>query len=156
MNIFRVHDNPRIAAMHLCDKHVVKMILETAQVLSAAHHTAESRHMDKVYKVTHKNHPCTRWVRESKDNYLWTLEHLKGLLREYTYRYNKRHKSGALLPYLSQVPNLPDVGQTEPPQAMYDDCRHYDCVHAYCTYYKQRQEEISMKWTKRKKPSWLT
>ena len=59
--------------------------------------------MDKVYKVTHKNHPCTRWVRESKDNYLWTLEHLKGLLREYTYRYNKRHKSGALLPYLSQV-----------------------------------------------------
>ena len=56
MNIFE-HDNPRIA---VCDKHVVKMILETAQVLSAAHHTAESRHMDKVYKST------TRWVRESK------------------------------------------------------------------------------------------
>ena len=121
MNIFRVHDNPRIAAMHLCDKHVVKMILETAQVLSAAHHTAESRHMDKVYKVTHKNHPCTRWVRESKDNYLWTLEHLK-VYYESIRIGTQRHKSGALLPYLSQVPNLPDVGQTEPPQAMYD-CR---------------------------------
>ena len=155
MNIFRVHDNPMIAAQSLCNKHVVKMVLETAQILSAAHHTANSQYADKVYKVTHKNHPCTKWVRESRSNYQWTFIHLLGLLNEYTYRYNKRHKTSRLLPYLCITPNLPDVGETKPPQAMYDDCRHPDVIHAYRTYYKERQTEIDMQWTKRKRPNWL-
>ena len=37
MNIFYLDTRPKEAAMMHCDKHCVKMILETAQLLSTAH-----------------------------------------------------------------------------------------------------------------------
>lgn len=155
MNIFYLHDNPRTAAEYQCDKHVVKMVLETAQLLSTAHHISGSPHASALYKATHKNHPSAVWVRENKGNYLWALEHLKSLLSEYTYRYNKVHKTARLIPILENVPDISDDEMTEPPQCMYDDCRHPDVVHAYRTYYAERMGEIDMRWTKRSKPTWL-
>ena len=155
MNIFYLHDDPYIAAQYQCDKHVVKMVLETAQLLSTAHHLTDSVHADKLYKATHKNHPCAIWVRESLDNYMWTIWHLKGLLDEYTFRYNKIHKTSNLVSTLENIPMLPDKDLTEPPQCMYDDCKHPDVVQAYRLYYAARQKEIDMRWTKRVKPSWL-
>ena len=157
MNIFVVDHDPFVAAKMLCDKHVVKMILETAQLLSTAHHLTGSPLACKLYKMTHKNHPSAVWVRSSKGNYRWALAHLKGLLKEYTFRYNKIHKTSNLLSSLESVPDLIDQEDlTEPPQCMYDDCRHPDVVHAYRLYYLTRQQEIDMRWTKRDKPNWLT
>lgn len=155
MNIFYLHDDPYIAAQYQCDKHVVKMVLETAQLLSTAHHLTDSVHADKLYKATHKNHPSAVWVRSSKQNYLWALEHLKGLLAEYTFRYNKIHKTSNLLSILDNVPDIVADELTEPPQCMYDDCKHPDVVQAYRLYYAARQKEIDMRWTKRNKPLWL-
>ena len=34
MNIFAINENPIVAAQEQCDKHVVKMIVESAQMLS--------------------------------------------------------------------------------------------------------------------------
>lgn len=155
MNIFYLHDNPTTAAQYQCDKHVVKMILETAQLLSTAHHLAGSDHAETLYKVTHKNHPCAVWVRQCSGNYSWTLDHLKALLAEYTHRYGKVHKTSRLVAALENVPDIPDDEMTEPPQCMYDDCRHPDVVHAYRTYYAERMNEIDMRWTNRDKPTFL-
>ena len=74
MNIFRLHDDPKIAAQMHCDKHVVKMILETAQMLSTAYRVLSSEKLaDDVgmYKMAHKNHPSTIWTRPSTENYMW-------------------------------------------------------------------------------------
>ena len=85
MNLFYTSDNPQSAAQHQCDKHVVKMILETAQMLSTAHRLTETPQAPFVYKPTHANHPSTKWLRSSQIAYKWGLEHLEALLAEYRY-----------------------------------------------------------------------
>ena len=155
MNIFHLDSNPAIAARMQCDKHVVKMVLESAQMLSTVHHLTGSELSDKLYKCTHKAHPCTLWVKESKTNYEWLFKHLVALLNEYTFRYAKIHKTSRLLDYLCEIPDLPNVGLTEQPQCMYDDCKRDDLVDAYRTYYKVKSTEIQMKYTNRQEPIWL-
>ena len=156
MNYFYVEEDPTSAAQALCDKHVVKMILETAQMLSTAHRLTESPQAGFVYKPTHANHPSTKWLRSSQIAYKHGLQHLCALFDEYRHRYNKTHATERLLPYLSQVPEaLPDLPFVDPPQCMYDECRHSDTVEAYRSYYRVRRNEIDMRWTNREAPAWL-
>ena len=88
MNIFAVDADPKIAAQQLCDKHVVKMILESAQMLCAVFPNG-----DAPYRRAFYNHPCTKWARESAENYEWLLDHAYAMCQEYTRRYGKVHKS---------------------------------------------------------------
>ena len=105
MNIFRLHDDPYIAAQMHCDKHVVKMILETAQMLSTAYRVLSSEKLaDDVgmYKMAHKNHPSCVWIRNDVWNYYWAVSLLSALCEEYTYRYDKHHASERLLHYFQK------------------------------------------------------
>lgn len=89
MNIFVTDISPIQSAKNLDDKRVVKMVLESAQLLS----TAINTHGGKApYKSTHEKHPCTKWVCSSYGNYMWLLRHFKALCEEYTARYGKTHK----------------------------------------------------------------
>jgi hypothetical protein len=95
MNIFVLDNDTRLAALYHCDKHVVKMILETAQLLCTAHRELDGDERAarlSFYRATHKNHPCAKWARETRANYLWLYDLLKWLLHEYTFRYSKVHK----------------------------------------------------------------
>ena len=94
MNIFVLDRDPKIAATMLCDKHVVKMIVETAQMLCTA---ASKLGHDVPYKPTHAKHPCTLWVGESKSNWNWLLDHGLEMCSEYTLRYNRTHKTQAVI-----------------------------------------------------------
>jgi hypothetical protein len=89
MNIFYIHENPTISAKAMSNKHVVKMILESAQLLSTAHHILDKSTSSELYKPTHKNHPSAIWVRQSYKNYQWLYNHFISLCEEYTKRYNK-------------------------------------------------------------------
>jgi hypothetical protein len=99
MNIFFLSEDPYEAASMQVDRHVVKMILESAQLLSTAHRILDGDdsgvlpdYRDTLfYRATHKNHPSARWIRESVENYNWLVDHFDGLLREYTHRYKKQH-----------------------------------------------------------------
>jgi hypothetical protein len=71
MNIFYLDKSPYTCARYHCDKHVVKMILETAQLLCGAHWATGGTAQ---YKPTHLNHPCAIWVRKSLSNYKWLCE----------------------------------------------------------------------------------
>jgi len=157
MNLFYTHEDPQLAAQSQCDKHVVKMILETSQMLSTAHRLSETPQSPFVYNVTHANHPSTKWLRSSQVAYQWGLDHLQALFAEYTYRYGKVHKTQReKLRYLKVVPqDLPQLPFEAPPMCMYDECRGIDTVEAYRTYYRTRRNEIQMNWTKREAPQWL-
>ena len=72
MNIFVLHKDPKIAAQMACDKHVIKMILETAQMLCTA---ARTKGAWAPYKQTHKKHPCTLWAAATKANWVWLTTH---------------------------------------------------------------------------------
>ena len=92
MNIFVLDRSPQDAARFLCDAHVVKMIVESAQLLSAHDRLNGTDH---GYKITHENHPCRKSL-ENPANYRWLCSHLRALLAEYTFRYGKIHSTQVL------------------------------------------------------------
>lgn len=142
MNIFYLDHDPCEAARMQCDRHVVKMILETAQLLSTAH--AELDGESPAYKPTHKNHPSAVWVRSSAAAYRWAWRHLEALGHEYTRRYGNVHKTirehlGTLANYPKAIPFGVDF--IDPPQCMPDECKRDDTVLAYLTYYNHKADE---------------
>ena len=116
MNIFVLDWDVKKCATYHNDKHVVKMILETAQLLCGSHWSTGS---EAPYKLSHKNHPCSIWVRQDLNNYLWLCELGLELCKEYSYRYGKRHKTQEIIEWcVCNKPNIPDVDFTMPPKAI--------------------------------------
>ena len=140
MNIFYLDDDPKIAASFHCDKHCVKMILQSAQMLSTAHRVldgdevATSKHL---YKTVSKNHPCTIWTRTNSENYEWLWKLYANLMKEYTRRYGKHHASEQLTHALWEFPgNISHGDFTDPPQCMPDEYKvENDTVQAFHNYY---------------------
>jgi len=95
VNIFVTSEDPRISAINLDDKRVIKMVLESAQMLCTALHEHGASHLAQ-YKPTHKNHPSNVWCRETHINYGWLLMHFRALCDEYTFRTGKTHKSSLM------------------------------------------------------------
>lgn len=172
MNIFAVDRDPVIAAQSLVDRHVVKMVIESAQILSTVHRVIDGvlvvgpkvrKHWELpdirdawLYKSTHVNHPCTIWARERSENYRWLFDHYHALGEEYTHRYGKVHKSMHLVPWLAYPPkNVPYGGPTEFPNAMPKELIiSVDSVENYRNYYKIGKAHLH-KWTNRAVPTWI-
>ncbi len=155
MNIFVLDDNPMKCAIYHNDKHVVKMLLETAQLLCGVHHITESK-LDIPYRLSHKNHPCSIWTRECLENYIWLCDLGMALAREYTHRYNKRHKSQAIVEWCyDNLPNIPELGDITPfAKAMPDECKVDDVVESYRRYYIMEKKDFC-KWKNRDIPKWF-
>ena len=156
MNIFYLDRDPGTAAAMHCDKHVVKMILETAQMLSTAYRKNFGDN-DELYKTAHPKHPSTLWVGASGENFFWTIKLLDSLLKEYTNRYGKVHKSIFISNLLhSKYKQWHDLKGTltTPPQCMPDEYKHEDYVTAYRNYYKGAKRYFA-KWDKlNNTPDW--
>ena len=150
MNIFVLDKNPHVAAMYACDKHVVKMILESAQMLCSVQPEGTA-----PYKRSFYNHPCTKWVRASSANYDWLIEHALALCAEYSRRYGKVHKSEKVIDWCdANRPELPDVGLTPFAQAMPEDYKNEDAVEAYRTYYRNDKRRFAT-WKDVDPPTWF-
>lgn len=163
MNIFFLDEDPYVSAQMQADKHVVKMILESAQMLSTAHRVLDGDEkyqlfdyrQDLFYKATHRNHPSAVWARTSIENYNWLVDHFDGLLKEYTHRYNKQHKSGRLLYHIQSPPlSLEDWDWTQPPSCMPEEYHVGSLVENYREYYRKAKSHLH-KWTNREPPEWL-
>lgn len=180
MNLFYLDTDPVKAAQEQCDKHVVKMIVESAQMLSTAHRMLDGKMIETrsktgrkgkyyeltdareqlLYKAVHHYHPCTVWTMKSNSNYNWHWVHFKALCEEYTYRYGKVHKTDDLLKdSLYQSPRNIAVGPLSPlPLAMgaAPECIDYsDPVGSYRKFYQTKQARFKMAWTKREIPGWF-
>lgn len=175
MNIFYISNDPIQAARWMVDKHVVKMILESAQLLSTAHRVLDGKeYIDSssgrrikrwelgdgreqvMYKATHINHPSAVWCRQSVENYLWLVEHFIALLDEYTYRYGKTHKCYDMMYQLQSPPlNLKEWDATPMICAMPEEYQtSSDPVENYRNYYRVGKVNLH-KWTKRDAPDWI-
>ena len=183
MNIFYLDHDPVQAARWMVDKHVVKMIVESAQLLSTAHRLLDG--MEKVqdkyvegslparyrkvkrwilpdqreqimYQATHVNHPSAIWCRSSIENYNWLSDHMYALLDEYTYRYEKRHKCYELAYYLQSPPkNLEQYVWSAMPSCMAPEyiISEDPCTN-YKNYYKMGKSKLH-KWKNRQPPEWI-
>jgi len=176
MNIFILDRDPYQAATQMCDKHVIKMIVESAQMLSTAHRVLDGRvtkrpsvsgkrvvnyyelndiRETKVYRAAHVKHPCNIWIRQTTSNYFWLYNHFVALMAEYKLRFGKTHKCAELDETLSIPPyNLSEGDLTPYPQAMPDECKSDDVVLAYRKYYNEYKSEFAA-WRKREVPSWF-
>ena len=145
MNIFYLHKDPVEAAKLQYNKHVVKMILESAQMLCTAHHEIMGDDANVPYKRAHVNHPSTIWARRSAQNYVWLYDHFVALAQEYKKRYGKDHLSYTKCePYLRFLPGgLPYTGFTQPPQAMPDEYKDECSLQAYWNYYINDKKHIA-------------
>jgi len=160
MNIFYFYDCPVLSAQAQPDKMLVKMPLETAQMLCTAHRELDGDdYADEVglYKRAYWNHPCTVWARESYDNYRWLYKHFIALGNEYKYRYGREHGSiTKLKDVLEPCPlNINKEKMTPPAQAMPHEYKNDDPIKAYRDYCTH--EKHYAKWEKgRDKPEWWT
>jgi hypothetical protein len=164
MNIFFLDTDVTKNAQYHVDKHVVKMILETAQLLCSVQHLNGNVSNEQIpYKMTHKNHPCAIWARETLPNYLYLCELGLALGEEYTYRYGKTHKSVEVIKWcLTNKPNIPDTEFTCPPLAMPDEFKTISncypitsAVMSYRNYYKGAKSDLAS-WKKRDVPTWYS
>ena len=176
MNIFYLDSNAKTSAeMHL-DKHVSKMLVEYAQLMSTAHRVLDgtewydknkigrkikrwrvSENMEDIlYKASHVNHPSNVWLRQSKENYAFLYEMWSHLHDEFKLRYGKDHLSYTKLREVLKYPpmNIADTPFTQPTQAMPDDVKDNDAIVAYRNYYMKHKSHIAT-W-KAHKPNWYT
>jgi hypothetical protein len=152
MNIFYLDSDPVKAAQVQYNKHVVKMILESAQMLCTAHHHyTELLSQDDSYipyKKAHYNHPSTIWCRENSEQYLWLYNHMIALGNEYTKRYNKIHLTITKCADILQATpaGIPLGTFEEPPQCMPEQYKVAGCsVTAYWNYYEQEKHTVAAK-----------
>jgi hypothetical protein len=152
MNIFFLDYDPKKCAQYHNDKHVVKMILETAQLLCGVHWVTGN---EAPYKLSHKNHPCSIWTRSSLENYLWLCELGLELCIEYEYRYGKKHKTYDVIMWcILNKPNISDVEFTSPPLAMPDHCKiGNNPIKSYRNYYMTEKSSFC-NWKQRDVPHW--
>ena len=176
MNIFYLDNDPTTCAQMHNDKHVVKMILEYAQLLSTAHRILDGTEFTGVsktgrkqtrfvlsdsresvlYSSTHANHPSAIWVRKSYENYEWLYQLFLAVLKEYTHRYGKLHACEKLVDVLRTPPtNIPKgVGFTEPTPAMPDEVKIVgSSLASYKNYYIKNKAHLAS-WKKRNIPEW--
>jgi len=150
MNIFFLDKSPDLSAQYLCDKHVPKMLLESAQMLSTALHSHTMGISTGIYKEAYPNHPMTKWVGFNRDNFNWALENAMWIDEEYKTRFKKQHKSGKVIQCIidnDYYKDIPDGFFSEPPQCMPDEYKDKDYVTAYRKYY-QGAKKYFAKWEK--------
>ena len=168
MNIFFLDEDSKMCAQAHCDKHVIKMILEYAQMMSTSHRELDppSELIEPMYKPTHKNHPAAVWVRESDANYKWLYDLWFWLAKEYWWRYDKIHKTWEkLYNKLSHTPlNIPSGNFTSPPLCMPEEYKINtgnslnDAIESYRKYYIKDKSSFA-KWggiveNMRQPPEW--
>ena len=151
MNIFVLDEDPRTCAEYHCDKDVVKMILETAQMMCTINNELGNT---TPYKSAFSKHPCTLWLKQSLANYHWALQLVKHLNCEYQQRYNKtmEHKSWSVVSSLPTKIALPNIELTPFAQAMPEKYKNENAVIAYRTYYINDKKDFAT-W-KNQTPKW--
>ncbi len=162
MNIFILSENPQEAAIAQCDSHVVKMAVESTQLLC---NCFPENSFPLQYKRTHYNHPCAVWARESLGNYVWLVDHALALCSEYEHRYGKKHKCLNVLENLPSffAADCPSIAQTPFALAMPSSFIHLntkgdiDPITSYRIYYAAKSKSMKrFTYTNRTEPEWLS
>lgn len=159
MNIFVLDLDPARAASYLCDRHVPKMLLEAAQMLSTALHGAGAIDANaRLYRPSHQRHPCTLWVGASRENAAWLVAHARAIAHEWRLRYghaaDRVHASEPVVDDAEALLRLlPDAPLSPHAQAMPPEYQHADPVLAYRAYYRGVKRSIA-RWRLGAPPWW--
>ena len=167
MNIFVLHTEPDKAARQMCDKHVPKMIVESAQMMASAvrrYGATDEQFIEhgiltkagKPYRGGYKNHPCTIWAGNTSSNFAWLALHGLGLCAEYTKRFGKIHACESAIKHMIRMVDKIPAGITEPfALAMDDEYKQENAVEAYRNYYfSKRESKGGVRYNRTTAPLW--
>tara|TARA_A100001035_G_scaffold94445_1_gene74153 strand:+ start:521 stop:1021 length:501 start_codon:yes stop_codon:yes gene_type:complete len=166
MNIFVTSPDPVASAQALPDKHIVKMPLETCQMLSIVGSEKWGHGFGRLPKKSggfyatdkgaFRNHPCTIWA---QDHYTWLILHGLALCYEYTHRYGKIHSCQSTIEHCTQIFPPQDTSPTEWTRAMPDQWKYDTSITTFDAY---KQYIASKPWVcdnylrkPDRKPSWV-
>ena len=169
MNRFITSEDPAVAAQHQCDKHLRKMIIEEAQMLSTAlHDNAPALYTSSLYKPVHQKHPCTLWAGQTVMNFLWAHAHFQALCDEHEYRFGKAHTTANKLRVIfDEITDRADFFRhfhthelTKHPQCFGPwphKTSEFWPIKAYRSYLRDYKPTVmkSMAWTRRPQPTWF-
>lgn len=161
MNIFILDQDKKKCAQYHCDKHIVKMPLELAQMVSYIHHDKmfyQTTPIDVMgFSKTHYKHPCSIWLRDSLSNLIYGCELGIELINEYRFRYETDKHQRSLDVFIGTLNNLPkmeDKGLTPFAQAMPTEYKSNDAIKSYRDYYKHEKIDF-LTYKNRETPNWL-
>lgn len=152
MNIFILDYDFEKNAQYLCNRHIVKLPLEQAQMLCSVYYYTDFI-PNNIYKPTQPNNACMKWARESLSNWLWLAASTIEMCIEYTYRYNKKHACLEIVENLT-IPHIKDIGLTPFVQIMPNRYKNINVVTAYRNYYLGEKQHL-FKWKYREIPYWI-
>lgn len=164
MNIFLCDPDVNKCAQALDNLRLNKMLIETGQLLSTAYRRLipdRDAYPESLYKSTHENHPCSVWVRESLDNYLWLLTYFNALHEEYYYRKRSNHMTWVKL---NKVLKDPVEGMEFKPiqelkvsfdcSSVFDDKISIYDKYRTCLRNKWKHDSSTPSWGSRQPPEW--
>lgn len=159
MNIFVLDTDVTKCAQYHCDKHIVKMPLETAQMISFVYYKqTEKPKVDLMaFSKTHDKHPCSIWLQNSLSNFVYGCELGIKLVEEYRFRYNSQKHERALQIFQSSLlclPEIEDKGLTQFALAMPEQYKTDCAVTSYRNYYLAEKVQF-LNYTKRDIPLWI-
>jgi hypothetical protein len=163
VNFFYLDKDPKKCAKYYCNKHILKIPIEIAQILSKIHYELNSKiDYSKIYKnssVVKNTLGPYCWIKESLDNYFWASKLGLELINEYKIRYNKtEHKTESILQYLyKNPPNLPKVKGTKfKGTNKYDMFQFVSDDPIICAQYNYAEMKcINDKWNEDGPPDWF-
>ena len=162
MNRFLINYTPDLIAADLCDKHVVKMPLEEAQMLCTVVRKYNNEYADEheLYRAVHQKHPCTIWAGMTSGNYNFSLGMFDAMCTEYRYRYGRTHASYRLYDALKDAEKYVPSGTMTPHPECFSEHTHLKSgkdwpIVSYRQFYKTKQDRFKMVWTKRPVPYWF-
>ena len=137
MNVFASNRSPDLSARYLADRHVVKMVVESAQILSTAM-TITGRAIPGIYRVTHIHHPCVQAAKDP-EYFLWVVQHGLALSDEYTVRFHKTHASAEVLLRIAETVEIDRCANPQYwPLAMPDEFKCADPHQSYIEYLRNK------------------
>ena len=166
MNVFYLDHDPAVAAQAMCDQHVVKMVTETAQILSTvARLTLNEGACEGLYRRTRQNHPVVRAAIHDGGYLRWTFLHGLALADEYTHRFDKYHAALRVIRIAGEALDLAEqkvslIRNGSIPLCMPDALHSEDTVESYRDYYADKaaawdEKQAPMRYTRREPPVWL-
>jgi hypothetical protein len=162
MNRFLINYSPELCARDLCDKHVVKMPLEEAQMLctTVRLHAPEYAEEAGLYRAVHQKHPCTLWAGKTRANYLFAFCLWEAMCMEYTHRYGRHHASERFAIALYDGARFVPSGERTPHPECFSEYTHLKTgdewpVESYRKFYHTKQHRFDMRWRNRNKPTWF-
>lgn len=177
MNIFFLDKNPQKCAEFHCNKHISKMVVELGQLMCTTRHLlGDKSHIN--YRKTHEFHPIQNWLKSNPHHYYWTLALGFALCNEYSYRYEKKHKTEKVMEECRNSffgGNIPHFSSATTSDLSFDDCERVynlcsvpalampdeykvegDAIQSYRRYYAlNKYFTIDFRYKKRQQPEWI-